>query len=41
MSEAIQLMNLLLAICPSVAVYRLQLEAKVRLVRKLVGRAQS
>jgi hypothetical protein len=36
MSEAIQLMNLLLAICPSVG--RLQLEAKVR---KLVGRAQS
>jgi hypothetical protein len=38
MSEAIQLMNLLLAICPSVAVYRLQLEANVR---RLVGRAQS
>jgi hypothetical protein len=38
MSEAIQLMNLLLAICPSVGVYRLQIEAKVR---KLVGRAQS
>jgi hypothetical protein len=38
MSETIQLMNLLIAICPSVAVYRRQLEAKVR---KLVGRAQS
>jgi hypothetical protein len=38
MSETIQLMNLLLAICPSVAVYRLQLEAKVR---RLVGRARS
>jgi hypothetical protein len=38
MNETIQLMNLLLAICPSVAAYRRQLEAKVR---KLVGRARS
>jgi hypothetical protein len=38
MSDAIILMNLLPAICPSVGVYRLRLEAKVR---SLVGRAQS
>jgi hypothetical protein len=38
MSEAIQLVNLLIALCPSVSVYRRQLEAKVR---KLVGRARS
>jgi hypothetical protein len=38
MSEAIQLMNLLLAICPSVVAYRAQIEAKVR---RLVGRARS
>jgi hypothetical protein len=38
MSEAIQLMNLLLAICPSVGAYRLRLEAKVR---SLLGRARS
>ena len=38
MSEAIQLVNLLIALCPSVSAYRRQLEAKVR---KLVGRARS
>ena len=38
MSEAIQLVNLLIALCPSFSVYRRQLEAKVR---KLVGRARS
>jgi hypothetical protein len=39
MNETIQLMNLLFAICPSVAVYRFQLEALAR--KLLVGRAQS
>ena len=37
MNEAIILMRLLLAICPGIAVYRRQLEAKAR---SLVGRAR-